>query len=850
MRQPDTETSKPKAPHFADDADKKPAGGPTAGNVILVLATALTATLLFTPSIHKLDLPVADTDIGKVSTANIRADRDYTIVDEEATEKARAEAATQVRSVYFHEMDVAETIAGRVREAFGLARAAVEQYQRDVLGMTDGGIPDADGSGIEAKAPQKQKKTPKQVKAKGAEDPALTAHLFEQKAEFVKTMQVPVDDGDFGVLARAAFAKEIEDGLLSLVHPVMQEMLVQSKDLLAAERHLGITVQRISAREQSVITDVKSIDAIKDLDEARRVIGKKADFILAEIPRDQRAAIVMLSRKLIVPNLIFKKDLTENKKEEVRERVIPVTTSLKKGQMIVRDGDKLEKRHLMIFRGVLAATKDSRDILISFGMFCFSILIIVAPYRFARSFVRKFAPKPRDIVLMQILLIASMLLGKLFVLMGGAIADQSRWIPFRAFQYLIPLAAGAMMCRFVLNSESALVFAMVNAMFAGLLVDGNLWYAGYAFVGSIVAAHGVAQATQRTTVLRAGTLTGGVNALVVLALAMFQADAAWTETAIAVVFALSSGLLSAMIVTAFTPAIEVLFGYITDVKLLELANLNHPLLKELIVQAPGTYHHSIVVGSLVESAAEAIHANPLLARVTAYYHDIGKIKNPLYFGENQKDGLNRHDKLKPSMSALVIKSHVKDGIEIAKNHRLGQPILDIVAQHHGTALIKYFFQKARAQAGAGEIIEELDYRYPGPKPQTREAALVMLADAVEAAAKSVPDLDQVRLRGLVQKIINNFFRDQQLSECDLTLKDLHKIAAAFIRVLEGIYHQRPEYHEPAVKVSDEKTGKGHENGEARDGAAPKAKPPAHPPGAVPDEGDEGEYDEDFRRLGL
>jgi putative nucleotidyltransferase with HDIG domain len=812
-------------------------------NAALVVLSATVATLMLSPSIHKIDLPVSDSDVGKVSPINIRADRDYVLTDEDATERAQVEAAAQVRAFYIHDMDIGDRIAQRINEAFGFIRAVTEGGGRETgdAGTRPG---KAAGGQKDKKAAEKVLKAakPARPRSKPITDPAQLARLKDSRAEFVKILQVPVDDDEFEALARTGFSREAEDGILALITPLMQDMLVSSKDLLAAERNTGITVQRLFAAEQRAEGTIASVGAIKDIDEARRIIDRKADFILADLPRERRVAIASLAKKLIEPNLRYDKAETERRKEEARTRVIPITIALKKGQMIVRDGDKIEKRHLMIFRGMREATKDHRDILMSVGIFVFSMLLIVIPYYFARSFVRKFAPKPRDLVFMQMLLIGLMLMGKLFVLMGGALAEQSRYVPMRAFMFVIPFAAGAMMCRFILNSESALVFSIIASLFAGLSLDGNLWYAGYTFIGSIVAAHGVAQATQRTTVLKAGMLTGLANVAVALALSMFSNEVLWSELAISAVFALGNGLLTAMIVTAFTPAVEVMFGYVTDIKLLEQANLNHPLLKELIVQAPGTYHHSIVVGSLVEAAAEAIGANPLLSRVCAYYHDIGKIKKPLYFGENQKDGLNRLDQNTPPMSALIIKAHVKDGVEIAKAHRLGQPIIDVITQHHGTSIIKYFYQKAKTLAAPGDTVDEHIYRYPGPKPQTREAALVMLADAVEAAARSVPNLDAVRLRGLVQKIINNFFRDQQLSECDLTLKDLHRIAAAFIMVLEGIYHGRPEYQESAVKGPDEKSKTG-QNGQARDGSA-KTQPP------VEQEGDRGEDDEDFKRLGL
>jgi hypothetical protein len=242
------------------------------------------------------------------------------------------------------------------------------------------------------------------------------------------------------------------------------------------------------------------------------------------------------------------------------------------------------------------------------------------------------------------------------------------------------------------------------------------------------------------------------------------------------------------------------FGYTTEMRLMELASLDHPLLRQLMLRAPGTYHHSIVTGSLVQAAAEAIGARALLATVAAYYHDVGKTTKPAYFIENKGDDRNRHDKLAPSMSSLILISHLKDGVELAQRHRLGADIVDIIQQHHGTGLIQFFYDKARQQerveAGA---VNEQDYRYPGPNPQSREAALVLLADAVEAASRTIPDPRPARIRGMVQKIIGRVFADGQLDECDLTLKDLHLIASSFSRILAGIHHQRIDYPVPAHK---------------------------------------------------
>jgi putative nucleotidyltransferase with HDIG domain len=216
--------------------------------------------------------------------------------------------------------------------------------------------------------------------------------------------------------------------------------------------------------------------------------------------------------------------------------------------------------------------------------------------------------------------------------------------------------------------------------------------------------------------------------------------------------------------------------------------------------APGTYHHSLVVGQMVEAAAEAIGANPLVAKAAAYYHDIGKVKKPLYFVENQLGSENKHEKLAPSLSALILISHVKDGVELAQKHNLGERITDIIQQHHGTSFISYFYHKAKTQGAQGQQVNPEDYRYPGPRPQTREAGLVLLADQVEAASKTLSDPTPARIQGMVQKIINNVFSDGQLDTCELTLKDLHLIAKSFNKILSGIFHQRIHYPVPAEKI--------------------------------------------------
>jgi putative nucleotidyltransferase with HDIG domain len=301
-------------------------------------------------------------------------------------------------------------------------------------------------------------------------------------------------------------------------------------------------------------------------------------------------------------------------------------------------------------------------------------------------------------------------------------------------------------------------------------------------------------------------------------------------------FAFIGGIGAAVITVGITPLIEIGFNFTTNISLLELANLDQPLLKRLMLEAPGTYHHSVIVGSLVEAAAAEIGANPLLAKVCGYYHDIGKINKPLYFIENQRNGKNKHDKLAPSMSGLILIAHVKDGVEIAKKNKLGQVLIDTIRQHHGTSLITFFYEKAKQLKGEDQVKIE-DFRYPGPRPQTKEAGLVMLADVVEAASRTLENPTPSRIQGLVQNLINKIFSDGQLDDCELTLKDLHKIAKNFNKILNGIHHHRIEYTESST-TKDGKSKNG--NPDRQSTQQPKNR----------DKKSQGESKSHLKRLGM
>jgi putative nucleotidyltransferase with HDIG domain len=344
------------------------------------------------------------------------------------------------------------------------------------------------------------------------------------------------------------------------------------------------------------------------------------------------------------------------------------------------------------------------------------------------------------------------------------------------------------------NPGASFLFASTLSIILGITFGNDLGLPVMFFLGSIIGIIAVSRVRRRSQILQAGIL---------VAIAQFISILGWglcnnLDYSVALAQAwlgIGNGVLCIAILTAFLPILEALFSLVTNITLLELSDFNQPLLKYMVLKAPGTYHHSLLVGNISEAAAESIGANSLLARVGAYFHDIGKIEKAEYFSENQLDKENKHDILNPSISKTVIMSHVKEGLELARRYKLRKPIIDFITQHHGTSLVYYFYRRAlEGQVEEDEVKEDV-FRYPGPKPQSKETAICLLADSAEAAIRAIEDPTPSKVEDAVHKIINNKFIDGQLDECDLKLKDLEKIASVFTRILTGVYHSRVPYPE-------------------------------------------------------
>jgi putative nucleotidyltransferase with HDIG domain len=476
-----------------------------------------------------------------------------------------------------------------------------------------------------------------------------------------------------------------------------------------------------------------------------------------------------------------------------------VEIQVKQGTVLFRAGDVLGQRQVEMLAGLHQDSGSSNTMALALSLLAFCVIVISTFYLYGTNYIRNFGLELRDMQAMGFILLLVLGLARVTLEVGAGVTQGPAGGPLpTSIWYIVPVAGGAMLVRILANGESALVFSIVASLLCGVMMEQQVYYTLFFLISGVAAAGGVAHAKERVHVLRAGVQTAVVNGAVVLLidlLALHQSSTGsmgFGALAWDMLFAVLGGIISAVMVLGLVPFFE-MFGFVTEYKMLELANLNHPLLRQLMLRAPGTYHHSVIVGSLSEAAAEAIGADKLLVRVAAYFHDIGKITKPHYFVENQRDVPNPHDRLPARKSAAIIIRHIQAGARIAAHNRLPKPIIDNISMHHGTGLVRYFYNKAQQEAGEGQSVDEARFRYPGPLPDTREAGILHLADKVEAACRAVKQPTPEKFRGVIQNLISQAMNDGQLEDCSLTLKELYTIGKAFAEVMMSIYHHRIEY---------------------------------------------------------
>ncbi|MFC1825170.1 HD family phosphohydrolase [Thermodesulfobacteriota bacterium] len=734
----------------------------------LIIAIMLFPNILRKPKIYRL---------GDVADRDIKATRDLLIENKVLTEKARAEAVKKVLSVYDFDSS-SSNIISRVKEAFNSGRAyTANSFYLDFPGQI--WFP------LAMKIPAEPI----------IDEVSLMNRFFEY-------FEGPPDEKIFFGLLKFGFSEEAEKSVIRLLTLVFGRGVVGNRMMLGIQIDKGgVILHEISTGNEVTVNDH---DRFYDVEGARRFITGQKNGLIDNLNSSELAeACIKLTTLLINPNLTFNKRETEVRKDSVRSSVKPFFIKIKKGEMLVREGERIEADHLLKLAGEAQTLRPS-DIFTRIPAMTVLIgLLFTIIYLVGSAGIQSFKKTGKDLSFSTVTFLVLFLVILAYNFVAEEVARGFDSFSHNALLFAMPVACGAMLISIFQGIGTAVAFSLIISSLAGLIIDGRVEFFIYFLLSNLVAAYGVRACRERGVLIKAGLKVGLINFILSLTIVVIFGPLYMTEAIIACVSGFVGGLLVGIISTGMIPLVEMSFGFTTDIKLLELANLDQPLLKELLVRAPGTYHHSVIVSSMVEATAEDIEANPLLAKVSAYYHDIGKMKKPLYFIENQMGGENRHEKLAPSMSSLVLISHVKDGVELAKKHKLGREIIDIIRQHQGTSLISFFYNKAQEQMVTKEHkstrIKEEDFRYPGPRPQTKEAGLVMLADIVEAATRSLVNPTPARVQGTVQKIINKAFSDGQLDECELTLKDLHVIAKSYNKTLSGIFHHRVEYPEMVTK---------------------------------------------------
>lgn len=491
-------------------------------------------------------------------------------------------------------------------------------------------------------------------------------------------------------------------------------------------------------------------------------------------------------RKIILseikPNLFYDEDKTNEKIEEVKKNTEKVI--IKKNQIIVKEGEPVTEGQIQVLKelGVIDEGKTGGLLLLYILAAIFVGIILYLQYVYVKKNHKEIYEDNKKLILICLLNVTCLIL-----------ASGTKYLS----PYLIPMACTPLLLSLLINHRISLVLGSYNVVLLGALVEFDPQIILIAFISTILGATVLRKMQQRNDIIYATlgicVLCGVLNFFIGMMVSI-NVQEVIINSLLTVIGVLLSGILTIGIL----PFLENTFDVVTTLKLLELSNPNSPLLRKLLMESPGTYHHSMLVANLAEMAAEEVGANPVVTRIGAYYHDVGKTSRPYFFKENQIGNENPHDKITAALSARIIISHVKDGIELAKEYKLPKIIQDIIAEHHGTTFVKYFYITEKNNSSDPDSVNEEDYKYQGPIPSTKESGIIMLADSVEAAVRSIVEPTSEKIEEMVSNIVDGKIKDKQMDNCDLTFKDLYKIKKCFLKALKGIYHQRIEY--PTEKV--------------------------------------------------
>ncbi len=646
-----------------------------------------------------------------------------------------------------------------------------------------------------------------------ADTPEEKQSLAEELSD---ELQIEVTPALIQTWSSPEFQKIVYAEVMPLIESRLREGVVADSRVLF-EHKGGIVMRDIATKNETFRSDYRSIADLKLLEvELSQMLKSDPD-----IPLSVRRSTPHLLQPLIPPTLAFNRELSAARAEEVLRNVTPVEYNLQKGEVIIRKGDRITREDQLKVNALREKLGKRFFAVPALGALLMG-LILSSGLFFAPSGHKGNPMRKKDLYFIAFLLLLFGLGAKGLAIHANSL-DPDALFNHQGLAYAFPVSGAAGLSALVFSARRYVITGLLLAFFCTLMAEAGLSVFLFYFLGAMWTTWLVRRTQSRHDMLMAVfPLTIGL--LLIWAGAAGCTASSWDELLAGLPSAAINGVFSLFLMFAFSPALEAAFRFTTRFRLMELMNLEQPLLQELMVKTPGTYHHSLLVSNLVEAGAKAINCNSMLCKVAGLYHDIGKLVKPEYFIENLFGRENKHDKLSPSMSSLILQSHVKRGVELAQQHRLGAEITDIIRQHHGTNIIQFFYQKAK---DLGENPRPEDYRYAGPRPQTREAAIVMLADAVEASSRTLSDPTPSRIQNHVNQIVRNIFAQGQLDESQLTFQDITKLCDSFQRVLTGIFHHRIEYpDQKKERTAPTETQGAPLNTETRDASAPGTPVPA------------------------
>lgn len=745
--------------------------------IILFIITAI-FILVFYPSMGVIQHNYV---VGDIAQRNIKAPSDFLVEDKKSTAHKQKDAIDKVLTVYDLNNAILPRLTQSIFDAFSDMNTLF--VAEEAVLLEDSGN---DLNSTNLKTLEKYRN--------------ISEVIWQKKEEFEEKIGISISPLDFSLLEKEHFSGDIAEKIIAITSEIFQKGVVANEDLLLADLDKGIVVRNLRSKNEKI---EKDLNRFYGLDQAKNMVKIIAEPLLEGRNQDLNNLIVDFSQRLIQPNITINRLETEIRKKKAAESIQPVMSKIKAGEMILREGDRITQDQVEKIEALQSKRRQERLHANSLGAAAlFGVFLTVLYLLNLHNNSLISGNHNKNLLFLASILILFIVIAKVSASIIDALPRNLAYsLSSTSIAYGIPIASGAMVICLFMGVEIAVAFALIISVCVAAIFNSRFDLFIYYFLTSAMGAYWVRRCRERKVFAMAGLKLALLNLLILSCFGLINGDFLTFPFLWHITFAFLGGIGSGVLTSGIAPLFETLFGYATDITLLELANLERPILRRLMIEAPGTYHHSMIVGSMVEAAASDIGANPLLAKVSGYYHDIGKVKKPLYFIENQSNAKNLHDKLAPSMSRRILIAHVKEGVEMAIEYKLPHVVRAAIEQHHGTSLIRYFYDKAVKLQGEKSVKTD-DYRYPGPNPQTREAGLVMLADVVEAASRTLENPTPARIQGLVQNLINKIFSDGQLNDCELTLKDLHSIAKSFNKILNGIHHHRVEYAETPAKVNE------------------------------------------------